>query len=40
MRRFALVIATLLAATSLSACSKCSVPTYGAQACAEKPAIR
>jgi hypothetical protein len=40
MHRIAFVLATLLAATNLSACSKCSVPTYGAQACSEKPAVR
>jgi hypothetical protein len=40
MRRTALVLVVFLAASSLSACSKCSVPTFGAQACNDKPAVR
>ena len=40
MRRAALLIATLLAASQLGGCSKCSVPTFGSQVCEEKPAVR
>ncbi len=40
MRRAALLIAVLLASASLGACSKCDVPTYGSQACTEKPVLR
>jgi outer membrane protein assembly factor BamE (lipoprotein component of BamABCDE complex) len=40
MRRAALLLAALLAASSLGACSKCDVPTYQSQACTEKPSVR
>ncbi len=40
MRRAALLIAVLLAASSLGACSKCDVPTFGSQACTEKSTLR
>jgi hypothetical protein len=40
MRRTAIVLVILIAASSLTACSKCSVPTFGAQACNDKPAVR
>jgi hypothetical protein len=40
MRRTALILVVFLAASSLSACSKCSVPTFGAQVCDNKPVTR
>jgi hypothetical protein len=40
MRRLVLAFAALLAATGLSACSKCDVPTFGAMACKERPSVR
>jgi outer membrane protein assembly factor BamE (lipoprotein component of BamABCDE complex) len=40
MRRAVLAIVVVLAASSLSACSKCSVPTFGTQACNDKPVTR
>jgi outer membrane protein assembly factor BamE (lipoprotein component of BamABCDE complex) len=40
MTRTALLIAVLLAASNLAACSKCDVPTYQSQACRESPAAR
>jgi len=40
MRRAALLIALLLSAAGLSACSKCAVPGFGVQACSDKPATQ
>ena len=40
MRRAILLIAVLMASSSLGACSKCDVPTYQSQACTEKPVLR
>jgi hypothetical protein len=40
MRRATLLIAILLSAAGLSACSKCSVPGFGAQVCSDKPATQ
>jgi len=40
MRRAALLIALLLSAGSLSACSKCVVPGFGEQVCSDKPATQ
>jgi hypothetical protein len=38
--RASLILVAVVVLSNLSACSKCSVPTFGTMACNDKPTLR